>query len=349
MSLSFNHISHTYQDTQVLNDLSLTAQPGQITCLLGPSGGGKSTLLRLAAGLGTIQTGQIELNGELLASSSLHPPPEKRPIGLMFQDNALFPHMRVSQNIAFGLAGIAKQEQAARVQALLEMAGMPSFAKRYPHELSGGEQQRIALLRSLAPQPQVILMDEPYASIDITLRRTLREAARQTLKQSETTTILVTHDPSEAMEMADEMSDEMTDEEMEAVSDQMQELSAVMPDKEMEEEMPEAADEWSVAASGTFVGADAFHQGSGTATIFQQGDTRVLRFEDFEVTNGPDLHVLLVENLEGDMGNYVDLGSLKGNVGSQNYEIPDDLDLSQFAGVMIYCQPFHVNFATAGF
>ena len=153
----------------------------------------------------------------------------------------------------------------------------------------------------------------------------------------------------EAMEMADEMSDEMTDEEMEAVSDQMQELSAVMPDKEMEEEMPEAADEWSVAASGTFVGADAFHQGSGTATIFQQGDTRVLRFEDFEVTNGPDLHVLLVENLEGDMGNYVDLGSLKGNVGSQNYEIPDDLDLSQFAGVMIYCQPFHVNFATAGF
>ncbi len=96
-----------------------------------------------------------------------------------------------------------------------------------------------------------------------------------------------------------------------------------------------------------FTGADAFHEGSGSAAIFQQGDTRILRFEDFMVTNGPDLHVLLVENTEGDMGEYVDLGSLKGNVGSQNYEIPADIDLSQFSGVMIYCMPFHVSFSTA--
>ncbi len=154
----------------------------------------------------------------------------------------------------------------------------------------------------------------------------------------------------EVMEKADEMSDEMTDEEMADLSDQMQEVAAVMPDKEMEEEMPEAAaNEWIQVAMGSFVDADPFHQGSGSATIFQQGDSRILRLEDFMVTNGPDLHVLLVENTEGDMGNYVDLGSLKGNVGSQNYEIPDDVDLSQFSGIMIYCQPFHVNFSTASF
>lgn len=153
----------------------------------------------------------------------------------------------------------------------------------------------------------------------------------------------------EAMEKAEEMSDEMTDEEMDELADQMQEVAAVMPDKEMEEDMPEATNEWIQVAMGSFMDADAFHQGSGTATIFQQGDTRILRFEDFEVTNGPDLHVLLVENTEGDMGEYFDLGQLKGNVGSQNYEIPDDLDLSQFSGIMIYCQPFHVNFSTASF
>ena len=155
----------------------------------------------------------------------------------------------------------------------------------------------------------------------------------------------------EAMDEASEMMDEMSDDEMEAVSDQMQELAAVMPDTEMEEDMPEAAaaEEWITVATGMFEDADPFHQGEGTATIFQQGDTRILRFEDFMVTNGPDLHVLLVENTEGDMGNYVDLGQLKGNVGDQNYEIPADIDLSQFSGIMIYCQPFSVNFSVAAF
>ncbi len=203
MSLRFINISHAYQDAQVLDHLSLTAQAGEITCLLGPSGGGKSTLLRLAAGLETVQTGSIELDGKLLASAATNPPPEKRPIGLMFQENALFPHMTVTENIAFGLNDLPKPKQQQRVESLLEMAGMALFKQRYPHQLSGGEQQRIALLRSLAPQPQVILMDEPYASIDITLRRSMREAARHTLKQMGATTILVTHDPSEAMEMAD--------------------------------------------------------------------------------------------------------------------------------------------------
>lgn len=141
---------------------------------------------------------------------------------------------------------------------------------------------------------------------------------------------------------------------MEKVEETVIELAAEMPDKEMEEEMPEAAaDEWIVAKEGTFMDADSFHKGSGTATIYQQGGTKVLRFEDFESTNGPDLHVLLVENIEGtssdELGEYIDLGSLKGNIGNQNYEISADVDFDQFGGVMIYCMSFHVVFSTAAF
>lgn len=125
----------------------------------------------------------------------------------------------------------------------------------------------------------------------------------------------------------------------------------VMSDKTMNEDMADAAAEWLVAGQGRFAGADSFHQGSGQATIFQQGDQRVLRFENFEVTNGPDLHVLLAANPNptgsSELGEYIDLGSLKGNIGNQNYEIPADVDLSQYQSVVIYCKPFHVVFATA--
>ena len=154
--------------------------------------------------------------------------------------------------------------------------------------------------------------------------------------------------------------DTMSDEEKAAVEERVQALSVAMPDKAMDDAMPtpetdagDTAEEWVVAAEGAFQDADSFHKGSGQARIFQQGDTRVLRFEDFTVTNGPDLHVLLVENIGGttssELGEYVDLGALKGNIGNQNYEIPTDLDLSRYSGVMIYCQPFHVVFATAAF
>ncbi len=136
------------------------------------------------------------------------------------------------------------------------------------------------------------------------------------------------------------------------VEERVQALAVAMPTKAMDDAMPTpAADEWLVLASGSFQGADDFHQGSGRATLFQQGDARVLRFEEFSVTNGPDLHVLLVENSaatsSADMGAYVDLGALKGNLGNQNYTIPASVDLAQYGGVMIYCQPFHVVFATA--
>lgn len=151
-----------------------------------------------------------------------------------------------------------------------------------------------------------------------------------------------------------ELMESLSKDQMETLEGQIMEVAAEMPDKELSEEMPSAsADEWVVVAEGEFKDADSFHQGSGRATIYQQGDTRVMRFEDFESTNGPDLHVLLVENVDGtssaDLGEYVDLGSLKGNKGNQNYEIPDDVELTKFSGVMIYCMPFHVVFSTAQF
>lgn len=203
MSLSFQNVSYAYGDTSVLSALNLEIEQAAITCLLGTSGSGKSTLLHLAAGLKVLQEGKIEIDGELLTSPSVIPPPEQRPIGLMFQENALFPNMTVAGNIAFGLKGQNQQSIKQRVKDLLEMVGLPGHGDRYPHQLSGGQQQRVTLARSLAPQPKVLLMDEPYANIDVTLRRTLREAARSALRQSGTTTVLVTHDPLEALEMGD--------------------------------------------------------------------------------------------------------------------------------------------------
>lgn len=203
MSLSFVDVHHAYGNTPVLGELSLEVESDQITCLLGPSGSGKSTLLRLAAGLEAVQAGRIDLNHQVLASPAVNPPPEKRPIGLMFQDNALFPNMTVADNIAFGLHNGNRPAREQRVNQLLEMVGLPEYGQRFPHQLSGGQQQRVTLARAIAAEPQVLLMDEPYASIDVTLRRSLREAARLTLKQSGMTSVLVTHDPNEAMEMAD--------------------------------------------------------------------------------------------------------------------------------------------------
>lgn len=148
--------------------------------------------------------------------------------------------------------------------------------------------------------------------------------------------------------------DTMSNDDKAEVEERVRLLSAAMPDKPMDDTMPTPiADEWQVVATGSFQDADDFHRGSGQATIYQQGDTRILRFEEFSVTNGPDLHVLLVENIDAtsaaEMGAFVDLGALKGNIGNQNYEIPADVDQSQYRGVMIYCQPFHVVFATAAF
>ena len=203
MSLEFSHIAHAYGATPALNDVSFTAPLGEITCLLGASGCGKSTLLGLAAGLLSIQSGRIALGGETLAEPGLNPPPEKRPVGLVFQDGALFPHMSIAKNIAFGLPKARRMDDAGEIETWLARVGLGGLGDRYPHELSGGQQQRAALARAMAPEPAILLMDEPFASVDIVLRRALRRECRILLRERQTTTVLVTHDPDEALDIAD--------------------------------------------------------------------------------------------------------------------------------------------------
>ena len=203
MGLEFKNISHRYGISAALKDINLTAHPGEVLCLLGPSGCGKTTLLNIAAGVLKLQDGEIWLDDKQLAVPSNCPAPEARPIGLVFQDGALFPHMTVSENIAFGLSRQA--DHKAVVANLLDQIGLPDFGTRYPHTLSGGQQQRVAVARALAPEPQVLLMDEPFANIDIALRRQLREDIRQFLKSQNCNSIIVTHDPEEAMEISDKI------------------------------------------------------------------------------------------------------------------------------------------------
>ncbi len=199
MSLEFRHIAHSYGGSPALEDVSLSAPAGEITCLLGSSGCGKSTLLNLAAGLLAVQQGTIHVGGEMLAEASFNPPPEKRPVGLMFQDGALFPHMTVAQNVGFGLSG----SDEVAVEAWLEQVGLAGMGERYPHQLSGGQQQRAALARAMAAEPDVLLMDEPFASVDVVLRRTLRRECRAILRGRGATVLMVTHDPEEALDIGD--------------------------------------------------------------------------------------------------------------------------------------------------
>ena len=201
MSLEFRHIAHAYGEERALHDISLSAPTGKITCLLGTSGCGKSTLLNLAAGLLKVQSGGIYVDGELIADRAHNPPPEQRPIGLVFQDGALFPHMTIAANIGFGMAG----NDIGAIDVWLDRVGLAGLGGRYPHELSGGQQQRAALARAMAPGPQVLLMDEPFASVDIVLRRRLRRDCRRLLQSRGATTVMVTHDPEEALDVGDQI------------------------------------------------------------------------------------------------------------------------------------------------
>ncbi len=189
----------------VVDDVSLAVAPGQVTCLLGPSGCGKSTTLRMIAGVERPDEGTIRIDGRPMFGPGTDVPPEARSVGLMFQDFALFPHLSVEGNVAFGLRAMAAADRAARVGELLERVNLSGYAAKFPHELSGGEQQRVALARALAPRPRVMLMDEPFSGLDNRLRDGIRDATLDLLKASGTAVLLVTHEPDEAMRMADEI------------------------------------------------------------------------------------------------------------------------------------------------
>ncbi len=200
--LALDGIRHAYGGGVVLDDVSLALTAGQVVCLLGPSGCGKSTLLRIAAGVERQAAGTVEIDGRRVSGPGGHVPPEARGVGLVFQDFALFPHLTVARNVAFGLAGSAA-EREARVAVLLDRVGLGRHAGRYPHELSGGEQQRVALSRALAPRPPILLMDEPFSGLDNRLRDGIRDETLDILAEEGTAVLLVTHEPGEAMRMAD--------------------------------------------------------------------------------------------------------------------------------------------------
>ena len=192
-----------YDNLQVLNQVSFSLQPGQIGCMLGPSGCGKTTVLRVVAGFEPAWAGQILIDHTEVSSTRFCLPPEKRNVGMVFQDFALFPHLRVEDNIRFGLRGMNPEAQQSRIGELLATVGMPAYAQAYPHQLSGGQQQRIALARALAPRPDILLLDEPFSNMDVELREQLAREIRNILKQENITAILVTHDQNEAFAMAD--------------------------------------------------------------------------------------------------------------------------------------------------
>ena len=187
----------------VVDDLTLTVEAGRVTCLLGPSGCGKSTTLRIVAGVDRQDAGIVKIDGDVVSGRGSHKPPEARGVGLMFQDFALFPHLTVARNIAFGLPrGAAAKD---RVEELLRRIDLSGHGGMYPHALSGGEQQRVALARALAPRPKVMLMDEPFSGLDNRLRDGIRDTTLAVLKEEGTAVLLVTHEPDEAMRMADEI------------------------------------------------------------------------------------------------------------------------------------------------
>jgi iron(III) transport system ATP-binding protein len=201
--LEVDGLTVNYGDRPVVESLSLRVADGEIGCVVGASGCGKTTLLRAIAGLVPAQRGTIRIGGTLMSGARVHVPPERRGVGLVFQDYALFPHLRVEENIAFGLRRLAPADRRARVDTLIELVGLQALARRYPHELSGGQQQRVALARALAPQPRLVLMDEPFSSLDVELRAHLSAEVRAILKRNGTAAVLVTHDQQEAFAVAD--------------------------------------------------------------------------------------------------------------------------------------------------
>ena len=203
--LNLNRIDLAFGDHVVVRQLSLSLEKGRIGCLLGPSGCGKTTVLRCIAGFERLAAGEIHLDGVLVSTPGSTVPPERRRIGMVFQDYALFPHLSVADNIAFGLRGEDAAARRARVQELLHLVGLGDQGSKFPHEMSGGQQQRVALARALAPRPSLLLRDEPFSNLDVELRERLSYEVRDIIKATNTTAILVTHDQHEAFAVADEI------------------------------------------------------------------------------------------------------------------------------------------------
>lgn len=202
--LELRQVSCAYETGRpAVQEISFAAREGEILCLLGPSGCGKTTILRAIAGFEPVRSGQLFLSGQLVSSPDLMTPTENRHVGMVFQEYALFPHLRVQDNIAFGLHHLPRSERASRVQEMLRLTGLEGFERRYPHELSGGQQQRVALARALVQNPVVLLLDEPFSNLDPDMAGRMRQELHDLLRRTKTTTVLVTHDHDEAFAMAD--------------------------------------------------------------------------------------------------------------------------------------------------
>ena len=204
-AIVLEEVSKSFGATRAVREVSLEIEHGELMAVLGPSGCGKTTLLRLIAGFEAPDRGSVTVGDETVAAPGTLAPPEKRRVGMVFQDFALFPHLTVEANIAFGLSRRPREEREELTRRTLELVGLQHKTGRYPHELSGGERQRVALARALAPEPAVVLLDEPFSSLDATLRADLRREVELILRDAEATALLVTHDQEEALSLADRL------------------------------------------------------------------------------------------------------------------------------------------------
>lgn len=207
MFIEIKDLDFRYKNSneEILKDINFTIKKGDIVCILGESGSGKSTVLRLLAGLEEPNKGTIKINEEIIVNDDIFLSPEKRDIGMVFQDYALFPHMTVARNILFGIESKSKEYKKQKLEQLLQLVGLEALKKKYPHQISGGQQQRVALTRALALEPELILMDEPFSNLDASLQSRIREELKSIIKKAGVTSIFVSHDKDDAINIADKI------------------------------------------------------------------------------------------------------------------------------------------------